>query len=184
MFLDRFRKSLNKRILYLLAILGFLIVLLVEIFVFIPIEATVSKYGILDYEFAWTSSRVEIIFSVWGTSGIDRQLMAIYWDFLFIVGYVSLAFALVTLVLQSSTGKLEAIGTYITITPFLTGIFDIIENTFLVLMANTPTAVSNILPLIASLSATVKFGFLFVAIIYFGIVLLFILIDKFIKKKQ
>jgi hypothetical protein len=183
MFLDRFRQFPKNKVLYLITIVGFLIVLLVEIFIFIPIEAAVPGYGILDYEFAWTSKRVESIFSVWGTSGIDNQLIAIYWDFIFIVGYVSLAFGLIGIVLRRSKGKIENIGTYITITPFLTGIFDVIENIFLISMTNNPTSVSKSLPLIASLSATVKFGFLFIAIIYFVIGLIIKLINKFKKRK-
>jgi uncharacterized integral membrane protein len=182
MFLDRFKEFPKSRILYFITITGFLIVLLVEIFVFIPIEAAISGYGILDYEFAWTSSQVENIFSVWGDSGIDKQITAIYWDFFFIAGYVSLAFGLITIVLRRSKNRVETIGTFITLTPFLTGIFDVIENSFLILMTKTPTSVSNPLPFITSLSATVKFGFLFVAIIYFVIALLIVLINKLKKK--
>ena len=181
MFLDNFKEFPEKRILYIITIIGFLIVLLVEIFVFIPIEARVSTYGILDYEFAWTSSRAETILSVWGSEGIDFQVSAIYWDFLFIVGYVSLAFGLIVIAFRKSEGKIQSIGTFMTLTPFLTGIFDVIENLFLISIANTPTSVTEPHPLIASLSATIKFGFLFVGIIYFIIALLLIIINK-IKK--
>lgn len=181
MFLDKFKEFPEKRIVYIIAIIGFLIVILVEIFIFIPIEARVSTYGILDYEFAWTASRAETILSVWGSMGIDNQLIAIYWDFLFIVGYVSLAFGLVVLALRKSGGKLYTIGTFITITPFLTGILDVIENIFLILMTNTPSSISEPQPLVASLCATFKFGFLFVAISYFILALLFIIINKIRK---
>lgn len=181
MFLDKFKEFPENRILYLITIVGFLIVLLVEIFVFIPIEAAVSRYGILDYEFAWTTSQVEIIFSVWGASGIDNQITAIYWDFLFIIGYVSLAFGLIVIALRKSDGKIQNIGTFITMTPFLTGFLDIIENGFLLKMTNIPTSVSDPFPLVASLSATLKFGFLFVGIIYFVIAIISIVINK-IKK--
>ena len=181
MFLDNFKEFPEKRILYIITIIGFLIVLLVEIFVFIPIEARVSTYGILDYEFAWTSSRAETILSVWGSEGIDNQVTAIYWDFLFIIGYVSLAFGLIVIAFRKSERKIQSIGTLITITPFLTGIFDVTENIFLISMTNTPTSVSELHPLITSLSATIKFGFLFIGIIYFVITSLIIIINK-IKK--
>ena len=181
MFLDKFKEFPENKILYLITIVGFLIVLLVEFFVFIPIEAIVSGYSILDYEFAWTTSRVETIFSVWGASGIDNQVTAIYWDFLFIAGYASLAFGLIVIALRKSEGNIQNIGTYITITPFLAGFLDIIENIFLILMANAPTSVSDPFPLVASLSATLKFGFLFIGIIYFVIAIISIVINK-IKK--
>ncbi len=122
---------------FILTAVGFLIVFLVEIFVFIPIDSTVSTYGILDYEFAWNSSQVEKIFEVWDYEGIASQKIAIFWDFLFIIGYVSLAFSLVVLVLQKSENKIQTIGTYIVVTPFLTGIFDIIENVNLLIMSRS-----------------------------------------------
>lgn len=181
MFFDKFKEFPEKRMLWIIVLVGFLIVLLVEIFVFVPIEATVSTYGILDYEFAWTSGRAETILSVWGSEGINNQVIAIYWDFLFIIGYVSLTFGLITIAFRKSEGKIQTIGAFMTITPFLTGIFDVIENIFLILMTETPTAVSESHPLIASLSATIKFGFLFIGIIYFIVTILFILINKFKK---
>ncbi|MFW9881325.1 MAG: hypothetical protein ACFFG0_50315 [Candidatus Thorarchaeota archaeon] len=184
MFLDKFKEFPRNKVLYLIVITGFSIVLSVEILVFIPIEANVSGYGILEYEFAWTSTRVEQIFSIWGSSGIDNQIAAIYWDFLFIIGYVSLTFGLIIIVLRRSKGKIKTIGSFMTITPFLTGIFDAIENIFLILMANNPTKVSNPKPLIASLSAIGKFGFLLVVIIYFVIGLIVILIKKFKKGNE
>ena len=181
MFLDKFKEFPKSKALYLITSVGFLIVLFVEIFVFIPIEATISTYGILDYEFAWTSNRAELILSVWGADGINSQVTAIYWDFFFIVGYVSLAFGLIVITLRKSESKIQTIGTYISLTPFLTGFLDVIENIFLILMTSTPTSVSESHPLIASLSATLKFGFLLIGIIYFLIAVIFILINK-IKK--
>jgi hypothetical protein len=104
------------------------IVLILYLLVFIPIEAAVPTYGILDYEFAWTPDRVQLILLAWGVEGIYLQSLAIYWDFLFIVGYVFLALGLILLVLRRSKRKVQTIGLYFTITPFLTGILDIIEN--------------------------------------------------------
>jgi len=181
MSLDKFKDFPKNKIVYLITLVGFLIVLLAEIFVFIPIEGSVSTYSILDYEFAWTSSRAETILSVWGADGIDSQVTAIYWDFLFIVGYVSLAFGLIVITLRKSESKIQTIGTYISFTPFLTGFLDVIENIFLLLMTGTPTSVLETHPIIASLSATLKFGFLFIGIFYFVIAVIFLVINK-IKK--
>ena len=181
MFLDKFKETPKSKILYLITLVGFLIVLLVEIFVFIPIEGSISTFGILDYEFAWTSNRAETILSVWGADGIDSQVTAIYWDFLFIVGYVSLAFGLIVLALRKSESTFQTIGIYISLTPFLTGFLDVVENIFLISMTGTPTSVPDAHPVIASLSATLKFGFLFIGIFYFVIALIFLLINK-IKK--
>jgi hypothetical protein len=181
LFLDKFKEFPKSRISFIIAIVGFLIVLFVEIFVFIPIESTVSTYGILDYEFAWNSNRVLSIFAAWGPNGINIQISAIYWDFLFIIGYVSLSFSLIVLVFQRSSKQIQTIGRYIPITPLLTGIFDIIENVFLLIMANNPSSVIDSNALTASISASLKFGLLFVGIIYF-IGALIIIIFKKIQK--
>jgi hypothetical protein len=182
MFLDKFKESPKDKLVLIITIAGSIIVLLLYILVFTPIEAAVPTYGILDYEFAWTSERVQIILLAWGVDGIARQSLAIYWDFLFIVGYVSLALGLILLVLRRSKGKIQTIGIYFTLTPFLTGICDIIENTNLLIMLNTPTSVSTFNPFIASLSASIKFICLFAAILYFVVALIAILFNK-IKKK-
>ncbi|MFW9864834.1 MAG: hypothetical protein ACFFEN_01925 [Candidatus Thorarchaeota archaeon] len=182
MILEKLKRSPKDKFLYILAIAGFLIVLLVEIFVFLPIEAVVPTYGILDYEFAWNTANVLIIFLTWGLSGINSQVIAIYWDFLFIVGYVFLAFSLIVLALRKSGEKIQAFGKYFPITAILTGVFDVIENSLLLTMANNPGNITSSLPLIASLSATIKFGLLFAGIIYFVIALIIIIINK-IKKK-
>ncbi len=181
MFLERFKESPKDKLVILLTIVGLAIVFLVYILVFMPIEASVSTYGILDYEFAWTSNRVEIIFSAWGVNGMADQSLAIYWDFLYIVGYVSLALGLILLVLRRSEGKMQTLGLYFTITPFLTGIFDIIENVNLLIMLGAPTSVSATNSFTASLCALIKFSALFAAIAYFIVALIIVIITKFKK---
>ncbi|MHA1932670.1 MAG: hypothetical protein ACW96X_09040 [Promethearchaeota archaeon] len=182
--MDKFKDFPKSRISYVLAVVGFLIVLLVEIFVFIPIESAISTYGILDYEFAWNGTKVLSIFSAWGPNGISNQITAIYWDFLFIVGYVSLAFSLIALVFQRSSESVQTIGRYIPITPILTGVFDVIENVFLLLMATNPSSIIDSNALLASLSASLKFGLLFVGIIFFIGALILLLYNKILKKNK
>ena len=184
MFLDKFKEFPTRRISYILAVVGFLIVLLVEIFVFLPIESTVSTYGILDYEFAWNTDKVISIFLTWGANGLNSQIIAIYWDFLFIIGYGSLAFSLIILVFQRSNEEIQTIGKYVTITPFLTGIFDIIENVLLLTMATNFSSINDSNALLASLSASLKFGLLIVGIIYFIGALIHVLFNKIKKRNE
>ena len=181
MFLDKFKESPKDKFVILLTAFGLAIVLLTYILIFMPIEAAVPTYGILDYEFAWTPERVGTIFSVWGADGINRQISAIYWDFLYIVGYVSLALGLILLVLRRSESKMHTLGLYFTIAPFLTGIFDLIENINLLVMLGGPTSVSATNAFIASLCALIKFIILFAAIAYFIVALIFVIIKKFKK---
>ena len=184
MFLDKFKESPKSKILCILAAVGFLIVLLVEIFVFIPIESTVSTYGILDYEFAWNADKVISIFLAWGANGINNQITAIYWDFLFIMGYVSLAFSLILIVFQRSNEPIQTIGKYVPITPLLTGIFDVIENVFLLTMATNLSSINDSNALLASISASLKFGLLFVGIIYFIGALILIIFNNIKKRNE
>ncbi len=178
MFTDKFKEFPKSRILYILAVVGFLIVLFVGVFVFIPIESNISTYGILDFEFAWNADRVLTIFVTWGPTGIASQINAIYWDFLFIIGYVTLSFSLISLVFQRSNETIQTIGKYIPITPFLTGIFDVIENVYLLIMATTPNSIIDTNAILASLSATLKFGLLIVGIIFFIGALIHVMYNK------
>jgi len=85
---------------------------------------------------------------------------------------------LIVLVLRKTEGKIQKLGVSFTLTPFLTGLFDIIENINLLIMMNTPTSVSMINAFTASLSAMIKFSFLFAAIIYFVVALIIIIIGR------
>ncbi len=116
--------------------------------------------------------------------GINNQIIAIYWDFLFIVGYVFLTFSLIIIVFQRSSEKIQNIGIYVTIIPFLTGSFDVIENLLLLVMATNPSSITNPNALLASLSATIKFGLLFVGIFYFIGALILIIFNKIKKRNE
>jgi len=181
-FLNKLKSTPKDKLLTLTTIIGVVIVILIYLLVFIPIEATLNGYGIIDFEFAWSSERVEAILSAWGTSGRTKQTLAIYWDFIFIIGYVSIAFGLNLLVSRRLNGKLQNLGILITLLGTTSGLFDVIENINLLLMLDTPTSVSSTNSFIASLSATIKFGFLIAAIIFFVLALIILLIAK-IKKK-
>ncbi|MFX1312247.1 MAG: hypothetical protein ACFFBV_09745 [Promethearchaeota archaeon] len=184
MFLDKFKDSPKGKYIIIMIIIGLVIVLLTYLLIFIPTEAAVPTYGILDYEFAWTPDRVAKILLAWGPEGRFRQTLAIYWDFLFIVGYSSLALGLILLILRKSDEKVQTIGLYFTLTPFLTGIFDIIENINLLIMLDSSIIspiVSNTNSFLASFSALIKFGLLFAAITYFIVALIIIIIKRFKK---
>jgi len=182
MILNKLKESPKDKFLIISALICLLIVLLIEFLVFIPIIN--PTYGILDFEFAWTQNRVEIIFTAWGAKGMNNQAIAIYWDSLFIVGYAPLAFCLIVLILRRSGEKVQQIGLFMSITTIFTGVFDVIENVNLLLMLNTPTSVAASNAFSASLFATLKFGLLFAGIIYFVIALIHFLLNKFKERKK
>ncbi len=64
----------------------------------------------------------------------------------------------------------------------MTGIFDIIENVLLLTMATNFSSINDSNALLASLSASLKFGSLFVGIIYFIGALIHVIYTK-VKEK-
>jgi hypothetical protein len=181
-FLNILKNTPRDKLLILTTVLGVIIVILLYLLVFIPIEETMNEYGILDFEFAWSSARAEAILFAWGPSGREKQTLAIYWDFLFIIGYASIAFSLNLLISRRLNGKLQNFGIIMTLLGTISGLFDAIENINLLIMLDTPTLVSSYNSFTASLSATIKFGFLFAAIIYFVLALVILFIKK-VKKE-
>ncbi|MHA2006771.1 MAG: hypothetical protein ACXABO_04490 [Promethearchaeota archaeon] len=182
MFLDRVKEVPKNRVLIIITLSGFLIVVLIYVLIFIPIEAMVPTYGILDYEFAWTADTVETIFEAWNWEGLEIQKVAIWWDFLFIIGYVSVAFGLIVIVLRRSEVEFQKIWIYVSITPFLTGIFDALENVNLLVLSLDFITQFN--AFMASFFALLKFGFLFAAIIYFMLGLVIITFNRIKKRNE
>ncbi len=179
MFLEKLKKYPSDLILLILAALGIVILLTINILVFEPLFS-VYGYGILDFEFAWTKEQILTIFSFWGAEEMASQAAGVYWDFLYIIGYSVPLFALILFVSRKLDERILNIGLYMSLTPFIAGIFDIVENINLLVMLNEP-AFASFVPLIASLSATIKFGFLIVGAIFFLVTLVLLVLKK-IKK--
>jgi hypothetical protein len=182
MFLEPLKEKPKDIILYLMFIAGFTLFVIINVLIFQPLGALVPTYNILDYEFAWTAEQVLIIFAEWGTSGRNLIALSTYWDFLYIVGYVMFAFAGVLLVTRHLPDKFHKIGLYTSFISILSGLFDVIENIFLLIMIGNVSSVQSLAPLLAGIMATIKFSALFIAAFYF-LIGLFIIIVLWIKNK-
>jgi len=182
MFLDKLKEFPKNLILLIITIVGFLIFILINQLIFIPLAPAVPTYNVLDFEFAWTSEKIQIIFAAWGPAGMTLQIQGVYWDFLYIVGYGLFIFGCILLVSRILTGRLQKFGLYICLTPLIAGVFDLIENVNLLIMLDNPTNFPTFIPFVASLSAVIKFGFLFIGIIFFFIALILIVIALIRKK--
>jgi hypothetical protein len=182
MVLEKLKITPRNLILLIIALLGLVIFILINQLIFSPLGRLVVPYGILDFEFAWTSEQVQVIFAAWGPGGILLQLNGVYWDFLYILGYVLFIFSCIVLVSRRLTGKLQTIGLYMSLTPILAGLFDVIENINLIIMLINPTGFQSIVPVLASTFALMKFAVLLVGIIYFFISLILVII-RLLKKK-
>ena len=183
MILEKLKKIPSDLILLIAAALGIIILLTINIVIFEDIAKAFYPYGILDFEFAWTKEQILTIFFVWGPNGITLQATGVYWDFLYIFGYAVPLFALILFFSRKLEDRAVTIGLYMSLTPIAAGIFDVIENINLLIMLNDPSNFASFVPLIASVSAMIKFGFLIVGAIFFLVALALFIIKK-IKKQD
>ncbi len=183
MNLEKLKKSPSDLVLLIAAALGIIILLTINILIFEPMEKASYYYGILDFEFAWTKEQIILIFTTWGPLGMELQAAGVYWDFIYIFGYAIPLFALILFFSRKLEDRVATIGRYMSLTPIVAGIFDIIENTSLLIMLNETPNFASFVPLIASVSATIKFGFLIVGAIIFVVALVLFIIKK-IKKQD
>lgn len=183
MNLEKLKKSPSDLVLLIAAALGVIILLAINILIFEPMSTAVYLYGILDFEFAWTKEQIILIFTTWGPLGMALQTTGVYWDFLYIFGYAIPLFALILFFSRKLEDRVATIGFYMSLTPIVAGIFDLIENINLLIMLNMTPDFASFVPLITSISATIKFGFLIVGAIFFLVALVLFIIKK-IKKQD
>lgn len=180
--LEKLKDFPRNKILILITIVAFILALLISQLIMAPIEAELkgaTGYGVIEFEFAWTSEQVNTIFKAWGSEGKKKELYVTLVDFFFIPCYSLFMAGCILLVTRKLDGKSQEIGFYFTIIPFIAGIFDIIENIILLLMLTNESFIWSLSPFIASLCATIKFSLLFIAIIFFIVALIIIIIKKF-----
>ncbi len=184
---DKFIESPKQKVLVISTLIGFVIFISLTL-AFSMLTSGMTQfetYGVLDFEFAWTAEQITIIFAAWGTEGMQIQALAVYLDFLYIVGYASFIFGLLLIIARKLEGKIQKITIIIAITAFKAGIFDVIENINLLILLGDPANAVTLNASIASFCATIKFGLLFIEIIWFLITLIVLFREKSkIKKKN
>ena len=181
MILEKLKKTPSDLILLIIAAIGIIILLVINMLVFEPLANSGFVYGILDFEFAWNKDQILVIFADWDSSGIILQANGVYWDFLYIIGYSVPLFALILLFTRKLSGKIVDIGLYMSLTPLVAGIFDLVENINLLIMLNDTPNFASFVPLTASITAFIIFIFLLVGAIFFLVVLVLTLIKRFKK---
>ncbi len=180
---EKFKDNLNYKIILIITLISLFFFILLTVLAG-PIEETLvsmSGYGVMDFEFAWTAEKINLIFNAWGTEGKQLEAIAVTWDFAYIFAYGFFIFGAILLETKYLEGKLKDVSIYIAFTPLIAGVFDAIENINLLLMISNDSFISSGSPFIASLCATIKFSFLIVGIVFFFAVLMIILI-KSIRK--
>jgi len=183
MNLKKLREFPKNKALIVVTIISFIAFLLLTL-IMAPTELYLERntgYGVLDFEFAWTSEKINRIFNAWGSSGKQMELITTYIDFLYIVCYAFCYSGCILLITRKLKDRAQKIGLYVALTPFIAGIFDVIENINLILMLTNDSFIRGGSPFIASLCATFKFGFLIVGWVFIVVGFLVLLINKFKK---
>ena len=182
-YLEKLKEVPKQKVLIILTLIGlagfFILGLVMR-----PIEAYLmgtTGYGVMEFELAWTAERIRTIFEAWGAKGKQMEATAVWLDFLFIPAYVLLIFGCLLLVTRQLEGKIQEIGLVMVITPFIAGLLDVIENINLLAMIYNRAFIDLGSPFIASLCAIIKFGIIFLDIIFWLIELVVLLIQK-VKK--
>lgn len=176
MFLEKFLEIPKKKALQIITLIG-----LVAFVVMTMLGGVVNAapvYTILDYEFAWTADRVNLIFSAWGATGKQQIAWGINMDFLYIVAYGALIFGCLLIAARVLEGKFQTIGLYMILMPVIAGICDVIENVNLLLMIADGSFVSSASPLLAALCATIKFTIIIACILFFLAEIIVTLINR------
>ena len=114
---------------------------------------------------------------------MELQAAGVHWDFLYIFGYAIPIFALILFFSRKLDDRVATIGLYMSLTPIVAGIFDLIENINLLIMLSETPNFASFVPLIAAISATIKFGFLIVGAVFFLVALVLFIVKK-IKKQD
>lgn len=180
MILEKLKTAPKNLYLLIITVAAFLLFILINFFIFGPLSAASPVFGILDLEFAWTVERVQLIFTTWGypgdTSVIQLHIAGVYWDMLYIIGYGLFIFGCIVLVSRRFEGNMLTVGLYISLTPLIAGLCDVIENINLLIMLYNPTSFPAFTPLITGIFASIKFGLLFLGIIFFFVALAVVVI--------
>lgn len=121
--------------------------------------------GIVAFELARTAERAQTIVDGWGPelSILARKSLTV--DFIFIPAYASLFFSitmLMSLLLGASPALWVRRAAFL---PFVSGLADVVENVFLLVVLKSPHGVSDLYPRIASWCATLKFGLLALVVV-------------------
>ncbi|MFX0016431.1 MAG: hypothetical protein ACFFB2_14545 [Promethearchaeota archaeon] len=153
-----------------------------------PVETAlkaVSPYGVIELEFAWNIERIHQIFGDWTEDLILQELNVTLLDYVFLIAYSTFLASLTLLVSRRLlTGQLQCIGFYMTLVPFFAAFFDAIENLNLILMLSSPSNFPSFSPLIASISATIKFGLIIIVVIFIVVAILWSLFQRFSDRTE
>jgi len=175
-----------KKVIHLIMVSAGLVLVLAYLMM-APVEDELKRttsYGVLDIEFMWTDTMAIEIMSAWGPRLIEKELFATYVDFAFMLGYGTLLSGISLLlarnlrarglVLQANESQVAALA----LLPCAAMLFDAIENVNIVAVLGNPSNPNPLGAMLASVSATLKFGLLFLSALFMVFLLLVLPSEK------
>ena len=165
----RFLKETPKKGVVIAVTLAALVATVVVFLLMRPHEAEMQAqggYGIVDYELAYSADEADTSLSSWGTAGENAARSSLLIDYAFMPSYALLFFGITLLIARAQSGGLGAAGLWLAPGQIVAALFDALENAMLLIMLGTAGNVPAIPPIIAGLSATVKFGLIALALLY------------------
>jgi hypothetical protein len=167
--MDTLNEKPSRLVTLILLAVGFVAMLLVW-FQFLPLEDVMTErggYGIVEYELAFTPAKVAVIHSTWEPEARHAALQSLLIDFAFMPAY-ALFFGMLTLIIaRAQTGRWRTVGLWIVAGCFTAALLDALENVMLLITLQA-SAIPALPPLIAGIAATLKFGLLVIAIVYWA----------------
>jgi hypothetical protein len=143
-----------------------------------------SEFGVLELEFMWTVDQAEKIMLAWGPSGIEKEILVTWLDYIYMVCY-GCFFAICNILIVRKGIEKQIIGLPVNrkykmfiMLPIIDMLFDAAENVNLLIVLYGPNQISAVNPFLASLFASIKFGLLFLQFILFFVFLYWILRAK------
>ncbi len=140
-------------------------------YTFRVIHQPLAPRTIVDFEFAWTPANAAQMMGAWGAAGDTAARQSLLIDFGFIPVY-ALAFAGFTLLAaRAAQNRLQTLGLWLVLAPFVAGLLDAIENLCLLNALDNATSPSAALLTLAGSMAAIKFALLLAALLYWLIVI-------------
>lgn len=175
MLLEKLKEFPKDKTLILATAITFFPFIWITVMVFCVNEyrlETTTGYGVLNFELAWTPEMINKIFTAWGPDEMKRQAFVTYVDYLYIPCYGLFIAECVLLVSRKLLeGRLQKVGLFMVLTPFIAGFFDSVENVNLLLMLSDEAYIHSACPYIASTFATFKIIFFASGIAFFFLVI-------------
>lgn len=140
-------------------------------FLFDPLEAIMQEsggYGIIDYELAFTAEKADAMLQAWGETGRDATWRSLLIDFAFMPSYALLFGGITLLIARAMSGSLAVIGRWLAVGQWAAALLDALENVMLLIVLGAPGNVPALPPLVAGVSASIKFGLIGLAILYWA----------------